>query len=201
MIESAVCPRSSNCGRLVGPDRLFSAPHMRCVGQDRADRELRPEPTPISHIHQRILLPSLTVIVTRQPNHLKGGGAGGGVREGGGGQTPHPPPGDAELVSKILPPPKLFLLAQNQRMQLSCGGRRDSSKSTRSRACLCRILHRQNIQPCKCTHVNQPCSCTQRCYHSRRCLWHTRRCLQPKQQMCHTLPNPVQPRLAPSNQI
>ena len=46
-------------------------------GQDRAHRGMRPEPTPMSHLQPRFSLPSLTVIVTRRPNHLRGGPGGG----------------------------------------------------------------------------------------------------------------------------
>ena len=62
-------------------------------GQDRTDRELRPEPTPLSHLHPRFLLPSLTVTVTRwiiRPNHLRG--AGGFPRVGKEVLEPPPPP-------------------------------------------------------------------------------------------------------------
>ena len=74
-------------------------------GQDRADRELSPEPTPMSHLHPRFLLPSLTVTVTRRPNHVRGWGGGLAGSRGEGGLAPPPPPptpGDAELLSRTL---------------------------------------------------------------------------------------------------
>ena len=43
-------------------------------GQDRADWERRPKPPPMSHVHPRFLLPSLTITVTQRPHHLWGEG-------------------------------------------------------------------------------------------------------------------------------
>ena len=57
-------------------------------GQDRVDRGLGPEPTPMSHLHPRFLLPSLTVLVAQwsmRPNHLPGVGGGRSEAAGGGG--------------------------------------------------------------------------------------------------------------------
>ena len=79
-----------------------SAPSLEvlCVrrgGAGQGRRELRPEPTAISHLHPRFVLPSLTPIIIRRGGFPKGGG---GVR------PPEPPtPRAAELFSKTLPSP------------------------------------------------------------------------------------------------
>ena len=89
-------------------------------GQDRADREVGPEHTPIPHVHLQFLLPSLTVIVTRQPNHLRVGGWG--VRGGGAMRQRilglHTPPCHRRMVITTLS--SMFCVAALQRKLYQC---------------------------------------------------------------------------------